>query len=69
MVSKRSIIVLTLVGLLVISPVSGLRMEKRLEGVVSLWCVFRADEVFGMDLSAFLGFFMNMFRRADPYLL
>ena len=66
LVSKRFIIASTLVELLVNCPVSGSQMEERLEGVVSLWCVCRAEEVFCLDLCASLGFLINMFRRADP---
>ena len=61
----RSIIALMSAGSFVIRPVSGSRMEERLGGVLSLFCLFRDSEVLKMDLRASLGFFMNMASRAD----
>ncbi len=37
-------------------------------GVVSLLCLLSEEDVFKMDLSASLGFPMNMSRSAEPYL-
>ena len=63
-VSIFSTIAMTSAGLLVISPVSGSRSADRccVFGV----CVLEVDAVFRIDLSASLGFFTNIVRRAVP---
>ena len=63
-VSFFSTIAMTSAGLLVISPVSGSRSANRccLFGA----CVLEVEAVFRIDLSASLGFFTNIARRAAP---
>ena len=63
-VSIFSTIAMTSAGLLVISPVSGSRSVDRccVFGV----CVLEVDAVFRIDLSASLGFFTNIVKRAAP---
>ena len=65
-VSIFSTMAMTSAGLFVIDPVSGSRSAVR-------FCVLgvcagevRADAVLRIDLSASLGFFTNIVRRADP---
>ena len=63
-VSIFSTIAMTSAGLLVISHVSGSRSADRccMFGA----CVLEIDVVFRIDLSASLGFFTNIVRRAAP---
>ena len=63
-VSIFSTIAITSAGLLVINPVSGSRSADRC--CVFGACVKEADAVCRIDLSASLGFFTNIFRRAAP---
>ena len=63
-VSIFSTIAMTSAGLLVISPVSGSRSADRC--CVFGACVLEADAVFRIDLSASLGFFTNIVKRAAP---
>ncbi len=64
----RSIIAVISAGSFLIRLVSGSRMEERLVGVLSFYCLFLDSEVLKMDLRASLGFFMNMASRIAPYL-
>ena len=63
-VSILSTISMTSAGLLVISLVSGSRSADRC--CVFGACVLEVDAVFRIDLSASLGFFTNIVRRAVP---
>ena len=69
LVSSCSIILLTCVGSLVILPVMGSLMDERFVGAVYCECFVSFEEVFKMDLRACLGFLMNIWRSAAPYLL
>ncbi len=68
-VSRVSIIAVTRVGLYVIIRVLGSLKEEGLVGVVSLLWLFLEEAVCKMDVSASLGFLMNMARSVEPYLL
>ena len=57
-------IAMTSAGLLVISPVSGSRSADRC--CVFGACVLEVGAVFRIDLSASLGFFTNIDKRAAP---
>ncbi len=69
LVSSYSIILLTCVGSLVILLVMGSRMDERFVGAVYCECFLSFEEVFKMNLRASLGFLMNIWRSAAPYLL
>ncbi len=63
-VSIFSTIAMTSAGLLVISPVSASRSADRC--CVFGACVWETYAVFRIDLSASLGFFTNIVKRAAP---
>ena len=69
LVSNCSIILLTYVRSLWILFVIGSRMDKIFVGVVCCWCFLLFKAVFIMDLRVSLGFLMNIWRSAEPYLL
>ena len=68
-VSSCSIILLTCVGSLVTLPVIGSRMDERFAGAVCCWYFVSLEVVFMMDVRASLGFLMNIWRSAEPYLM
>ena len=68
-VSSLSLIAVTRVGLFVMCPVFGSRMEEKLMSVGSLLCLFWGEVVLKIDLRASLVFLMNIASRAEPYLL